>query len=358
MPLTLDAEPWLRLLLVPGLGDDAMRRLLVAHGGPQQVLDASVTTLRTTVAASIAAAIKAGASEESVEAAIDWLADDDNHLVTLGDTAYPSSLLQLADPPVALYVKGRVNLLTQPAIAVVGSRNATPQGVATAKAFARALSDAGLVVASGLALGIDTGAHEGALEGRAGSLAVVGTGLDIVYPARNRELAHRLAREGAIVSEFALGTPAIASNFPRRNRLISGVAKGCLVVEAAVSSGSLITARLANEQGKDVFAIPGSIHSPLSKGCHMLIKQGAKLVDAVQDIFDELHIDVPLRTRDARDGAGAHPLLAVMGYDPFDLDTLAARSGLEPPEIAALVTRFELEGLVAALPGGRYQRTR
>jgi DNA processing protein len=256
-----------------------------------------------------------------------------------------------------LYVKGRTELLTQPAIAVVGSRNATAQGMATARAFARALSDAGLVVLSGLALGIDAAAHEGGLGGRASSVGVIGTGLDIVYPARNRELAHRLARDGALVSEFALGTPALAANFPRRNRLISGMARACLVVEAALASGSLITARLANEQGKDVFAIPGSIHSALSKGCHVLIKQGAKLVDSVQDILDELHFE-PAASVAAEPASETHPLLELMGYDPCDVDTLAARSGLAVAEVATLITGFELEGRIAALPGGRYQRTR
>jgi DNA processing protein len=212
-------------------------------------------------------------------------------------------------------------------------------------------------VISGLALGVDTGAHEGALDGRASSVGVVGTGLNIVYPARNRELAHRLAHKGALVSEFPLGMPALAANFPRRNRIISGMARACLVVEAALQSGSLITARLANEQGKDVFAIPGSIHSALSKGCHVLIKQGAKLVDSVHDILEELHIPSGAPAA-AQPDSEAHPLLAVMGYDPCDVDTLAARSGLGSAEVTALMTRFELDGRIATLPGGRYQRMR
>lgn len=356
MPQSADAQSWLRLTLVPGLGDEAARRLLVAHGGPDQILDASAAALSATVPRAVAAAVKAGAPEDRVEAALRWLDEAHNHLVTLADAAYPRALLHLPDPPPVLYVKGRPECLNQPSLAVVGSRNATAQGMATARAFSHALSDAGLVVTSGLALGIDAAAHDGALEGRAGSMAVVGTGLDIVYPARNRELAHRLARNGALVSEFPLGMPALAANFPRRNRLISGMAMGCLVVEAALASGSLITARLANEQGKDVFAIPGSIHSPMSKGCHALIKQGAKLVESVHDILEEL------RWKGAPDAgptavSGAHPLLELMGFDPCDVDTLAARSGLAAAEIAALITRLELEGRIAALPGGRYQRT-
>jgi DNA processing protein len=356
MPCTADSESWLRLTLVPGLGDEALRKLLVAHGGPQQVLDASLAALRQTVAAPVASAIKTGPACERVQKTLQWLADEHNHLVTLADTAYPPALLQVPDPPPVLYVRGRAELLTRPGIAVVGSRNATAQGVATARAFSRELSNAGLTVISGLALGIDAAAHEGGLEARAASIGIVGTGLDIVYPARNRDLAHRLARDGALVSEFPLGMPALAANFPRRNRLISGMSRGCLVVEAALSSGSLITARLANEQGKDVFAIPGSIHSALSKGCHQLIKQGAKLVDSVPDILDELHLDPGALLTEDR-APEAHPFLELLGYDPCDVDTLAARSGLSAAEVAALITRFELEGRVAALPGGRYQRT-
>jgi len=357
MPLNADAESWLRLTLVPGATDDALRKLLVAHGSPQAVLDASHAALKKTVSASVAAAVADGAPEDYVQTALRWLGEEHNHLVTLADGAYPASLLQLADAPPVLYVKGHSELLNQPGIAIVGSRHATPQGIATARAFALALSDAGLVVISGLALGIDAAAHEGGLDGRSSSVAVVGTGLDIVYPARNRELAHRMADAGALVSEFPLGMPALAANFPRRNRIISGMAQACLVVEAALQSGSLITARLANEQGKDVFAIPGSIHSALSKGCHALIKQGAKLVDTVHDILEELHIATSAPVAAARDSE-AHPLLSVMGYDPCDVDTLAARSGLPAAEVAVLITRFELDGSIAPLPGGRYQRTR
>jgi DNA processing protein len=357
MPLNADAESWLRLTLVPGATDDALRKLLVAHGSPQAVLDASHAALKKTVSASVAAAVADGAPEDYVQTALRWLGEEHNHLVTLADGAYPASLLQLADAPPVLYVKGHSELLNQPGIAIVGSRHATPQGIATARAFALALSDAGLVVISGLALGIDAAAHEGGLDGRSRSVAVVGTGLDIVYPARNRELAHRMADAGALVSEFPLGMPALAANFPRRNRIISGMAQACLVVEAALQSGSLITARLANEQGKDVFAIPGSIHSALSKGCHALIKQGAKLVDTVHDILEELHIATSAPVAAARHSE-AHPLLSVMGYDPCDVDTLAARSGLPAAEVAVLLTRFELDGSIAPLPGGRYQRTR
>jgi DNA processing protein len=261
-----------------------------------------------------------------------------------------------------LYVKGELGLLQRPMLAIVGSRSATPQGCRDAAAFAQALAGAGLTIVSGLALGIDTAAHEGALAGGS-SVAVVGTGLDRVYPARNRDLAHRLAARGAIVSEFPLGTPPRPGQFPRRNRIISGLALGVLVVEAALDSGSLITARLAAEQGREVFALPGSIHSPLSKGCHRLIREGAKLVDCVDDILDELrwqwHTPIPPPSPDAADPTGqaaAEALLELLGPDPVGLDTLVNLSGLTVDTLSAMLLSLELDGRIATLPGGLYQR--
>ena len=319
-----------------------------------------------------------------------WLADtaDGAHrrIVTLGDTAYPAALLQTADPPVLLYVMGAPAFdLAQLArsIAVVGSRNPTAQGASNARAFARALVEADVVVVSGMALGVDGAAHEGAVEAaeaakdrghRLATVAVVGTGLDRVYPARHRALAHRIAQHGLIVSEFPLGTPPLTQNFPQRNRILAGLTRATLVVEAALQSGSLITARLAVEQGKDVFAIPGSIHSPQSRGCHALIRQGAKLVETVQDIFEDLQLEgggmAPAPGRfDAIDAAGAeqaddpadgdaaaHPLLAALGYDPVSLDALGARTGWSAAQLQAQLLELELAGEVARLPGGLFQR--
>ena len=357
MPLAPDLEAWLRLSLTQGLGSESFRKLLSAFGGPEQILAASRTSLTVVVSGKIADAILDGQLHADPAAVETWLADTNNHVVTLADTEYPQALLQTADPPPLIYVKGRVELLNQPAIAVVGSRNATAQGKLTAESFATALSNAGLCVVSGLALGIDAAAHRGGLAGLASTIAIVGTGLDKVYPARNRELAHAIAEKGAIISEFALGTPPLAANFPRRNRLISGMTRGCLVVEAALSSGSLITARIANELGKDVFAIPGSIHSTLSKGCHVLIKQGAKLVDDAADILGELRLPVPASARAGDVTATAkHPLLAHMAYDPCDIDTLAGRAGLPVHEVSAALIELELGGAVAGLPGGLWQR--
>ena len=357
MSLAPDITAWLRLSLTSGLGGEGFRKLLLAFGGPEQVLGASRSALAAVVSSKIADAILDGQLHGDPSAAEAWLGEANNRVLTLADAEYPQALLQTPDPPPLLYVKGRLDLLNRPAIALVGSRNATAQGKLTAESFATALSNAGLTVVSGLALGIDAAAHRGGLAGVSSTIAIVGTGLDKVYPARNRDLAHAIAEKGAIVSEFPLGTPPLAANFPRRNRLISGMTRGCLVVEAALSSGSLITARIANELGKDVFAIPGSIHSTLSKGCHVLIKQGAKLVDDAADILGELRLPVPASGPvSAEFSAFTHALLAHMAYDPCDIDTLAGRAGLPVHEISATLLQLELQGVVAGLPGGLWQR--
>jgi DNA processing protein len=278
-------------------------------------------------------------------------------VLTLADTAYPKQLLEIPDPPALLYVAGDARLLSSPALAIVGSRNATPQGLRNAHAFARALSDAGLAIVSGLAIGVDSEAHRGGLEGPGSTIAVLGTGIDVIYPRRNAPLAEDILSRGALVSEFPLGTEPHAGNFPRRNRLISGLAKGCLVVEAAVDSGSLISARFAADQGREVFAIPGSIHSPLSKGCHALIKQGAKLVESAQDVLEELGISAR-RAEIAPEPGEGHDLLEKMGFDPCDIDELTVRSGLPAEAVSAALLELELDGKIAGLPGGLYQRIR
>jgi DNA processing protein len=355
--MSADAElaAWIDLSLVPGLGGQTLRALLSTFGLPRNVLDAPAALLTRAVPEPIARAILEGNREAAIERALQWSALAGHRIVTLADAGYPKQLLEIPDPPALLYVVGDLALLSSASLAVVGSRNATPQGASNAQAFARALSDAGLPIVSGLALGIDSAAHRGGLEGRAGTIAVLGTGADIVYPRQNEALAREIATRGAVVSEFALGTPPLQANFPRRNRLISGLARGCLVVEAAHPSGSMITARLAAEQGRDVFAIPGSIHSPLAKGCHALIKQGAKLVDTAQDVLDELGIGGASPKSDALP-ARAGGLLAHMGFDPFDIDTLVARSGLTADAVSAMLLQLELEGRVGSLSGGLYQR--
>ena len=358
------AEPqaWLALDLTPGLGGEGMRRLLARFGAPSAVLNQSVSALSQLVAPAVARAIAAGPPAEKIEASIKWLENESNHLLTLADEDYPRQLLEIADPPPVLYLKGRRELLGRPGLAIVGSRNATPSGLQNAEAFARSLSDAGFTIISGMALGIDAAAHRGGLAGRSASIAVVGTGLDLIYPARNKALAHELAESGLIVSEFGLGTPALAKNFPRRNRIISGLSRGVLVVEAALASGSLITARQAGEQGREVFAIPGSIHSTFSKGCHQLIKQGAKLVDEANDILIELHWGGAKRAEtapeDDTDLADSDPVLVAMGFDPVLIDTLLERVKLPTDQLMSRVTELELDGAIASMPGGKYQRLR
>ncbi len=357
VPFAPDLAAWLRLSLTTGLNGEAFRKLLITFGGPEQILGASRTALTAIVTGKLADAILDADLYSDPAAVETWLADSNNHVVTLADSEYPQALLQTADPPPLIYAKGRLELLNVPALAVVGSRNATAQGKLTAESFSTALSNAGLTIVSGMALGIDAAAHQGGLAGLSSTVAIVGTGLDKVYPARNRDLAHAIAAKGVIVSEFALGTPPVAANFPRRNRLISGMTRGCLVVEAALSSGSLITARLSNELGKDVFAIPGSIHSTLSKGCHVLIKQGAKLVDDAADILTELRLpQAPGTSKTAALASSNHPLLAHMAFDPCGIDTLAGRAGLPVHEVSAALIQLELEGVVASLPGGLWQR--
>jgi DNA processing protein len=355
-------KAWLALSLTRGLGGENARRLLKEFGSPDAVFAASISSLKSVVKAEVAAEISKGIAEDAVAPALTWLEDGNNHIVTLADSDYPQALLNIPDPPLLLYVKGRLDLLNRPALAVVGSRSATPQGISNAEAFAKSLSDAGLCIISGLAHGIDAAAHRGGLRGQGNSVAVIGTGLDKVYPAANRDLAHALAQQGALVSEFPLGTPPLAANFPRRNRLISGMSLGCLVVEASLQSGSLITARLALEQGRDVFAIPGSIHAPQSKGCHALLKQGAKLVEAAQDILEELGgllvSPAPAANSAGPDSEGqdAAELLEHLGFDPVDVDTLSVRSGLTVGQLSAMLLSLELNGRICVLPGGLYQR--
>lgn len=361
MPLDDELRAWLTLSVkaLPYHGD-RVRRLLKEFGSPEGVLSAPERALSRYVPETFAAALKRSGEDDSLASAGAWLNDPANRIITLADPEYPGQLLQLPDPPVLLYIKGNRDLLRRPMLAMVGSRNATAQGQANAEAFARTLSAAGLTVISGLALGIDAAAHRGGLAGPGSSVAILGTGADVVYPARNRSLAHELAAHGLLVSEFPLGTRPLAANFPRRNRLISGLALGCVVVEAAAQSGSLITARLAAEQGREVFAIPGSIHSPLAKGCHALIKHGAKLVESAQDILEELQWNAPPQPAVNRETTPKDPrarrVLDALGEDPCERDVLASRVGLTAAELSALLTQLELDGEIAYLPGGSIQR--
>jgi DNA processing protein len=366
MPLELarrdELRDWLRLVHTPGIGPVTARALLAALGLPGDVLAAGHAALSRAAGERIARAIRSESEQREAQsaAALAWAEAPDHHLVTLADPQYPPSLLQITDPPPVLYVTGRLEALQRPMVAVVGSRNATVVGQSNARAFARVLSDAGFTVVSGLALGIDAAAHEGALDGPAGTVAVVGTGADRVYPAAHAPLARRIAADGALLSELPLGTRASTSGFPRRNRLIAGLARAVLVVEAAVHSGSLITARQAAECGRDVFAIPGSIHSPLARGCHALIKQGAKLVESAEDILSELGVSGVSARFQKKDGARVKesPLLAAIGHDPVLPDALAERLGLPVAEVTGGLLGLELDGAILRLADGRVQKAR
>ena len=370
-----ELQAWLRLTLSPGVGNDTARKLLAAFGSAQAVFEQSEAALRQLGNDRLVRAIldEPFRLAELLQATTHWLeGGDDRTVAPIGSAHYPAALLDIEDPPLVLYMMGALvnyaqaapeNIATNLAVnlAIVGSRNPTPQGETNARQFAKAFAERGLCIVSGMALGVDGAAHDGALLGGGTTIAIVGTGLDRVYPKKHLALAHRIAANGLIISEFPIGTPPLNANFPKRNRIISGLSVGTLVVEAALKSGSLITARLASEQGKDVFAIPGSIHSPQSRGCHYLIKQGAKLVENAQDVMEELKVPFSSSVL-TPDGDGNEPskgdslFLSALGFDLVSLDALQARTGLPTPELQAKLLELELDGFVRRLPGGLFQR--
>lgn len=347
---------WLRLTLIPGIGGESQRKLLAAFGLPEAVFSAGRLAARSVIGDRADLLFDFDPAAE-VDRSIEWASRPGQHILTLVDDAYPKALLEIADPPSLLYVRGNPTILKMRCLAMVGSRNATPQGLQTAENFARTLAAKGLCIVSGLALGIDAAAHRGALSAGGDTIAVIGTGADRIYPARNKELALAIVEHGAIISEFPLGTPSIAANFPRRNRIISGLSCGVLVVEAAPESGSLITARLAGEQGREVFAIPGSIHSPVARGCHKLIKQGAKLVETANDVLEELgNLTSPEEPEQSTSTDDEHPVLAALGHNPCGLDDLVEYTGQSAEQLLPELLMLELSGKIAPLPGNRYQR--
>ena len=389
-----ELKAWLRLSLSPGIGNVTARKLLGCFGMPQAIFEQTAPALRqvATPVQTQSLRTEPAALPELLETTWAWLNQTEvngcrRQVLTLGDTGYPQALLDLDDPPLMLYLLGVASfdekratsapwsVTSQRCLAIVGSRNPTPQGAANARQFAITMVQAGLTVVSGLALGVDGAAHAGALEGLTedatdlpATIAVIGTGLDRVYPKAHHGLAHRIAQHGLLLSEYPLGTPPLNANFPKRNRLIAGLARGTLVVEAALQSGSLITARLTAEQGKDVFAIPGSIHAAQSRGCHALIKQGAKLVETAQDVLEELHgfsalsvtAEAPLMSVDTPDDKRTTDvdalLLQALGFDPVGLDALQGRTQLVTADLQAQLMTLEIKGLVARLPGGLFQR--
>jgi DNA processing protein len=360
---------WLALHRAHGVGAATLRRIVHHFGSPKAAIEASPGELTASgLSEAIAAAVKRP-DWTAVESDLRWLSEPGHHLLRFGTPDYPRLLREIPDPPPLLFVVGDPTLLSRPQLAVVGSRNPSRDGAQNAFEFSRALAAQGLVITSGLALGIDAAAHRGALKAEGATVAVAGTGLDQVYPARHKELARQIAETGAIVSEFPLGVSPAAENFPRRNRIISGLSAGTLVIEAAPQSGSLITAKYAMEQGREVFAIPGSIHNPLARGCHALIRQGAKLVESTDDIFEELHpswfgAPAPPMAETVSETLGEvdvldpdyQRLLDCLGYDPVAVDAIVERSGLTVSEVSSMLLILELRGHVRSQPGGMYVR--
>jgi DNA processing protein len=361
---------WLRLAHTPGTAPRWVRALLARHGTARNILSASCDVLAQDVPFELARALSAAPAPDMhalAGATGAWLTGPGHHLLRECDEAYPEQLRAIDDPPVLLYAQGKLALLAGPCLAIVGSRSASAQGLSNARAFAGALGAAGLTIVSGMALGIDAAAHEGSLRQPASTIAVIGTGIDLVYPPANEALARRIAQGGCIVSEYPLGTPARGYNFPKRNRIISALSEGVLVVEAAPRSGSLITAHVALEQGREVFAIPGSIHATLSKGCNSLIRKGeAKLVEQAADVLEELKLDLklpaqavaaaPARAPQPGGGAAHAALLEALGHDPVDTDTLAVRTGIPVGRLAGALLALELAGHIERLPGALIQR--
>jgi len=362
-----DAAAWLRLSLAPGVPGEVAREAAGRPGGLQALLDAGRDALLEAGFPPEVARTLLGPEPDWLPAALDWLAEPGHHLLTLADADYPPLLKLAPGAPLALFLRGDRGLLGTPHFAIVGSRNPTPQGAENARAFGEYLAGCGLTICSGMAAGIDAAAHRGALDAGAPTTAVLGCGPDRAYPACNAQLAQRIAAEGLVISEYLPGTRPLRAHFPRRNRIISGLSLGVLVVEAARRSGSLITARLAGDQGREVFAIPGSIHNPLARGCHALIRQGAVLVETARDILVEIAplagVQAPPGTAaeipvaDAQEGDGDYGrLLDALAHDPCGVDALAARTGLTAAEVSSMMLILELQGAVESLPGGRFAR--
>ncbi len=356
---------WLVLCRAPGIGPKSLQKLLTIFPDPCAVLRAGVSHWSDCGLKEQSISYLVAPDRQAIEKDICWQEEPANHIITLQDPRYPVLLRGIPDPPPVLFIHGSPDVLSLPQLAIVGSRNPTPSGSRTAREFARHLATSGLAITSGLALGIDADSHLGALEAGGRTLAVMGTGLDRVYPSRHRELAHAIAGNGALVSEFPTGTAPLPANFPRRNRIISGLSTGTLVVEAAPRSGSLITARFAADQGREVFAIPGSIHNPLARGCHALIRQGAKLVETAEDIMEELGGLAAACTQAMPDNTREQTLeldeeyrqlLDIAGYDPFDIDTIVKDCGLTAAAVSSMLLILELNGYVVSSSGGRYIR--
>jgi len=373
MKTTEELENWISLWRVSGVGAKYFQTLLSYFDDPAAVFKATSSSLKQAgISQNLADTILDSKGNDSAKPDLEWLnAADNHHIITINCPEYPKLLKQTDSSPPLLYVHGELSIINDPQLAIVGSRNPTQSGMTSAYDFAKYLAQTGLCITSGLALGIDGSAHQGALDGNGPTIAIIATGIDRVYPAKHRDLAHKIVETGAIISEFPIGTQPRSGNFPRRNRIISGLAHGTLVVEAALKSGSLITARLASEQGREVFSIPGSIHNPLAKGCHQLIRQGAKLVETAQDILEEMSAVIDLSdvdqsileqssntdTTETNNIESEHQiLLDKMGYDPIPIDKLVVSTGFKAESIAAMLLILELQNQVSSNGGGTYTR--
>ncbi|WP_293759877.1 DNA-processing protein DprA [uncultured Aquitalea sp.] len=351
-------KAWLQLALTPGIGPAGFLRLLQAFGQPEAAIAAPAAHTTPFIGPAAAQALREGASAADADAALIWAEQAGCSLMTLADPDYPQALAESPSPPPLLFLRGRRAMLQQPLLAMVGSRSATPVGEKTARRFAGQLAEHGYTIVSGLAGGIDAAAHRGALEYPSSTIAVIGTGIDRVYPSANRQLARDISDQGLIVSEFALGLGPLASHFPRRNRIIAALSRGCLVVEAGLKSGSLITARLAAEQGREVMAVPGSIHNAQARGCHQLIRDGAALVQSAEDVLDEVgRLQRQAKPKTViQPSDSEHPLLAAMGHDAIHAEQLSQQLGLTQGEVYAMLLELELAGRLATLSDGRVQR--
>lgn len=352
---------WLLLALTPGIGPVSLLKLIASFGSASHAVAAGTAQTTPLLGAETARALRERVAQPAVDAALAWAEGEQCSLLSLLDEDYPQPLAESAAPPPLLFARGQRALLQRPMLAMVGSRSATPPGKQIAEDFARQLSAQGYTIVSGLASGIDAAAHRGALQEAGSTIAVIGTGIDRVYPAGNRELAHQIGHAGLILSEFPLGAGPIAGHFPRRNRIIAGLSRGCLVVEANINSGSLITARLSGEYGREVMAIPGSIHNPQARGCHRLLKDGARLVETVDDVLDEVGrptaaLPPAPSASDTPATAPEERILAMMGFDPVSSESLAMQLGLTQGELYAMLLELELAGKLASLPGGQVQR--
>jgi DNA processing protein len=369
-----ELRDWLVALRTPGLGPGGLRERLAASDGRIGQVVKQLQRQASSLDADAQAWLQQP-DEGRIAADLAWLHEPGHGLLRCTEADFPPQLETIPQPPAALFIAGDASLLLRPQVAIVGARSASVAGRNTARAFARQLALAGFVVTSGLADGIDGAAHEAALEAGQPTIAVIGTGPDLVYPRKHRELSARVAAQGALVSEFPPGTAARADHFPRRNRIIAGLSLGTLVIEAGLQSGSLITARLAGEQGREVFAVPGSIHNPLARGCHRLIRDGARLVESASEVAETLvpaaralGAELALRLQEPsaepirrssggwRDDPQYQRLMDVLGHDPIALDELSARTGQSAGELSSMLLMLELEGCVEGLPGGRYQR--